>query len=41
MAIGRPKGGTNNKYTPEFKIQVVEDKIQNKLRYKETKKSMI
>lgn len=34
--LGRPKGGSNMKYSPEFKITVVEDMRNNKLSYHDT-----
>ncbi|MCX5775678.1 MAG: hypothetical protein NTV44_04905 [Firmicutes bacterium] len=36
MAIGRQKGSVNRKYSPKFKVQVVEDKLKNNLGYNET-----
>lgn len=38
MNSGRPKGGINKKYSPEFKIQIVEDMMKNKLGYRETQR---
>ena len=35
MASGRSKGGTNRKYSPEFKIQVVESIEKGNLNVKE------
>ena len=38
MAIGRPKGGKNKKYSYEFKLKVIQDRIDNHLSWSELEK---
>ena len=38
MPIGRPKGGKNKKYSYEFKLKVIQDRIDNHLSWSELEK---
>ena len=38
MPIGRPKGGKNKKYSYEFKLKVIQDRIDNHLSFRELEK---
>ena len=38
MPIGRPKGGKNKKYSYEFKLKVIQDRIDNHLSLSELEK---
>ena len=38
MPIGRPKGGKNKKYSYEFKLKVIQDRIDNHISWPELEK---
>ena len=38
MPIGRPKGGKNKKYSYDFKLKVIQDRIDNHLSWSELEK---